>query len=65
MVCVFRELNSLLATRALNTTQLQASRKAHVDGIKQLKSDLKKSTAFVKKLRVVTPDGIVGCIRDV
>jgi regulator of nonsense transcripts 2 len=25
---------------------------------------LKKSTAFVKKLRVVAPDGLLGCIRD-
>lgn len=35
-----------------------------MEGIKSLKSDLKKSTALVKKLRAVTADGLVNCIKD-
>lgn len=31
----------------------------------KLKSDLKKTTAFVKKIRVITSEGLLQCIRDV
>ena len=60
----FRENSNLQATRISNTMELLSSRARHRENIKQLKSDLKKSTAFVKKLRVVSPDGLIGCIRD-
>ena len=31
----------------------------------ELKSDLKKTTAFIKKLRLITSDGLLQCLRDI
>lgn len=44
---------------------VQIPRKEHEANKKQLKSDLKKSNAFVKRLRAITGDAIQQCIKEV
>jgi regulator of nonsense transcripts 2 len=60
-----REKEELIANRAANYPQVVAiSRKEHESNKKQLKSDLKKTTAFVKKIRSINTEGLQQCIRD-
>jgi regulator of nonsense transcripts 2 len=60
-----RERDALVANRTVNLPQnIVAYRKQHEKLKQQLKSDLKKSNAFVKKLKTITADGIVQCVRD-
>jgi len=61
------ELRLFAQKRVVNSAEsVKKSRKAHSDRKELLKSDLKKSTAFVKKLKVsINAEGIQQCIRDV
>ena len=43
---------------------VKKSRDEHVKNKKSLKSDLKKTTAFVKKIRNINAEGLQQCIRD-
>lgn len=61
-----KEKDELIAQRLSNSVAVvQASRKAHEANKKNLKSDLKKTTAFVKKIRSINTEGLQQCIRDV
>lgn len=54
------------ASREANlSAAVAASRNAHEGSKKSLKSDLKKTTAFVKKVRAITVEGISQCIKEV
>lgn len=60
-----REKDTLLANRSINTPQgIVVYRKQHEKLKQQLKSDLKKSNTFVKKLKTITSDGLQQCIKD-
>lgn len=60
-----REKDNLLAGRLANLPQnIAAFRKQNEKAKQQLKSDLKKSNAFVKKLKLISTDGIQQCIKD-
>ena len=60
-----KEREELLVNRAKNfTAVVTISRKEHEANKKQLKSDLKKTTAFVKKIRSINTEGLQQCIRD-
>jgi phosphoribosylformylglycinamidine (FGAM) synthase-like enzyme len=58
------EVESLLRIRNENMSKssLEKLRKQHSN---KMKSDLKKATAFVKKIKMITSDGLLQCIRDV
>ena len=62
-----KERSDLLSARQANlagSPALKAARLEHENSKKQsLKSDLKKSNAFVKRLKVVTTEGIQQCLR--
>ena len=61
-----KERDEMLAQRQANgPAATLASRKAHEANKKNLKSDLKKTTAFVKKIRSINTEGLQQCIRDV
>ena len=61
-----KEKVDVLAQRASNSVaSAQVTRKAHEANKKNLKSDLKKTTAFVKKIRSINTEGLQQCIRDV
>jgi hypothetical protein len=56
-----REKEALLSSRAVNLPQnIAAYRKQNEQLKAQLKSDLKKSNTFVKKLKTITAEGIVN-----
>lgn len=56
---------TLLTERELNSPQnVLKSRGEHQLNKKSLKSDLKKTTAFVKKIKNITTEGIQQCVRD-
>lgn len=60
-----RERDELITGRTPNLPQnIAAFRKQNEKLKAQLKSDLKKSNTFVKKLKTITSEGIVQCIRD-
>ena len=60
-----KEKEELMINRAKNFPAVVAiSRKEHEANRKQLKSDLKKTTAFVKKIRSINTEGLQQCIRD-
>jgi ElaB/YqjD/DUF883 family membrane-anchored ribosome-binding protein len=60
-----REKEALLSSRAVNLPQNIAAYRKQNEKLKaQLKSDLKKSNTFVKKLKTITAEGIQQCIRD-
>lgn len=61
------ERAELLKVRQINSLQaVQETRKKHESNKGQLKSDLKKSNALVKKLKIaINSEGIQQCIRDV
>ena len=62
---VKEEFKKMLKKRELNMgEELEKSRKEHEANKKSLKSDLKKSTAFVKRIKAITSDGIAQCIRE-
>lgn len=59
------EKDSLLNGRLVNLPQnIVAYRKQNEKAKQQLKSDLKKSNTFVKKLKLINTDGILQCIKD-
>lgn len=61
-----KERDEMVAQRQANgPAATLASRKAHEANKKNLKSDLKKTTAFVKKIRSINTEGLQQCIRDV
>ena len=53
----FRQSNSLAA--------VTVKRQQHEANKKNLKSDLKKTTTFVKKIRTINAEGLLQCIKDV
>jgi hypothetical protein len=60
-----RERDSILSARRANLTEgIAALRKQNASKKQMLKSDLKKSNAFVKKLRSINSEGIQQCARD-
>eukprot|EP00601_Ochromonadales_sp_CCMP2298_P029516 CAMPEP_0173333230 /NCGR_PEP_ID=MMETSP1144-20121109/4763_1 /TAXON_ID=483371 /ORGANISM="non described non described, Strain CCMP2298" /LENGTH=1288 /DNA_ID=CAMNT_0014278143 /DNA_START=84 /DNA_END=3950 /DNA_ORIENTATION=+ len=60
-----RERDSILSARRANTAEgIAALRKQNASKKQLLKSDLKKSNAFVKKLRSINSEGIQQCARD-
>lgn len=61
-----QEKDALVSARVANLPQnIAAYRKQNERTLKgQLKSDLKKSNTFVKKLKTITAEGIQQCIRD-
>jgi regulator of nonsense transcripts 2 len=60
-----KDKDDLLALRSSNLpSAVQITRKKHEAEKKQLKSDLKKTTAFVKKIRSINSEGLQQCIRD-
>ena len=61
-----QEKDVLIAERTLNLPINIANRRKEIkamDGSK-MKSDLKKSTAFVKKIKTINSEGLQQCIRD-
>jgi regulator of nonsense transcripts 2 len=44
---------------------LKGVREGHEKNRGNLKSDLKKCTTFVKKIRTITPEGLAQCVREV
>ena len=53
--------------RARNANRLadaKSSRAQHETNKKSLKSDVKKTSAFVKRVRVITSDGLQQCVRE-
>lgn len=60
-----KEKDALLTSRNSNLPQnITVYRKQNEKLKQQLKSDLKKSNAFVKKLKLINSEGINQCIRD-
>jgi regulator of nonsense transcripts 2 len=60
-----REKEEQIVGRSMNFPNVvMTSRKQHEANKKQLKSDLKKTTAFVKKIRSINTEGLQQCIRD-
>ena len=61
-----RERDAVLEARASHSVSgVQKYRQDHEANKKQLKSDLKKGTAFGKKIKTITPDGLQQCVKDV
>jgi hypothetical protein len=59
-----KEFDGIIALRTSNSP-LNAEKSRKNINKANLKSDLKKTTAFVKKIRAITSEGILQCIRDV
>ena len=60
-----REQDEILAQRKSNApATVVISRKEHEASKGKLKSDLKKTTAYVKKIRSINTEGLQQCIRD-
>jgi regulator of nonsense transcripts 2 len=60
-----KEKNEILALRMSNVPPaITAKRKELENSKSSLKSDLKKTTAFVKKIRSINFEGLQQCIRD-
>ena len=60
---VSKERDAMLELRRMNGPAIKKTR-ADVEKKGSLKSDLKRSTAFVKKLRSINAEGLQQCIRD-
>jgi regulator of nonsense transcripts 2 len=61
-----KEKDEVVALRSSNLpSAVQGARKEFEANKKNLKSDLKKATAFVKKIRSINSEGLQQCIRDV
>ena len=59
------EASALHEARIKNNAEaINLSRTQHIENKKSLKSDMKKSTAFVKRVKGITADGITQCIRE-
>jgi hypothetical protein len=58
-----KEVEAMLKCRSesISLSFLEKFRKQHAI---KMKSDLKKATAFVKKIKMITSDGLLQCIRD-
>lgn len=59
-----QEIQLLHTHRQENLSKIILDKKRSLHS-KQMKSDLKKATAFVKKIKMITSDGLLQCIRDV
>lgn len=65
ITAIREELTALQATRTANSLEaVLMSRSAHQANKKALKSDVKKTGAFVKRMRVITSDGLQQCVRE-
>jgi regulator of nonsense transcripts 2 len=60
---ISKERDAMLELRRLNGPAIKKTR-GDIEKKGNLKSDLKKSTAFVKKLRSINAEGLQQCIRD-
>lgn len=58
------EKNTILENRSINSPANIAKLRDSFRNNRNVKSDVKKSSAFVKKIRTITADGIQQCIRD-
>lgn len=61
---LLKEKMHLLEERSKNLPPSISKRRKEIKDAVKLKSDLKKSTAFVKKLKVINSDGLQQCIRE-
>ena len=60
-----KEASELLAIKKSNSIpDVLTQRKSHESNKSNLKSDLKKTTAFVKKIKSINFEGLQQCIRD-
>jgi hypothetical protein len=60
-----KEKEEMMKLRRVNMPiPVQIPRKEHEANKKQLKSDLKKSNTYVKKLRAINTEGILQCVRE-
>ena len=62
--CLLRKRSSIERRLSNSAANVKKSRDEHVKNKKSLKSDLKKTTAFVKKIRNINAEGLQQCIRD-
>jgi regulator of nonsense transcripts 2 len=61
-----RDRDEYLRLKIANSpASILISRKEHENNKKNLKSDLKKTTSFVKKIKTITAEGLQQCIREV
>ena len=58
------EKEAMLSERVMNLPINIGKRRAEIKSASKMKSDLKKSTAFVKKIKVINAEGLQQCIRD-
>ena len=61
---IFKEKTHLIEERNKNLPPLISKKRKEIKDAVKLKSDLKKSTAFVKKLKMINSDGLQQCIRE-
>jgi len=59
------QMKKQLRDELSNNNRLNHSRTMHNESKKSLKSDVKKSSMFVNKLRSINSEGLSQCIRDV
>lgn len=59
-----REVELLSQQRQVNAPKNVIALRQSFQNNKNVKSDLKKSNAFVKKLRAITSEGLTQCIRE-
>ena len=63
LASLLQQKADLLVLRESNSAEsVQRSRSEHEKNKKNLKSDLKKTTAFVKKIKNISADGLQQCI---
>ena len=64
-LALLTQKSELIMSREINSAEsVKKSRDEHVKNKKSLKSDLKKTTAFVKKVKNINAEGLQQCIRD-
>ena len=59
------EKERMVSERIINLPVNIAKRRKEIKDSSKMKSDLKKSTAFVKKIKAINAEGLQQCIRDV
>lgn len=59
-----KEKDSFIKARQANFPKFATASRKEFQNSKAVKSDVKKSTAFVKKIRAINAEGIQQCIRD-
>lgn len=59
-----QERNGLLENRVINSPANVAKLRDAFQNNRNVKSDVKRSSAFVKKIRTITAEGIQQCVRD-